>query len=232
MNLFEVTFFIPRMEYLYILKLADNKYYVGKTKDITKRYLQHQSADGCEWTCKYPPISIILSRELTSSCDEDNTTKALMETYGINNVRGGSYCQTTLPNFVIHAFSSENFAKNDEIFINRCSKCARHGHKDRDCTTELYAIQASKFTNSQLITRHSENTCFKCGEPGHFARYCLTKVNCDFCGFGFQSKNECESHEKQCRNRHFHNPCLYCDKTFQYIREWRNHIELCEKLED
>ena len=41
------------MNTVYILKLEDNKYYVGKTKNINKRILDHFTDCGSEWTRKY-----------------------------------------------------------------------------------------------------------------------------------------------------------------------------------
>ena len=36
------------MSTIYILKLEDNKYYVGKTKNINKRILDHYTNNGSE----------------------------------------------------------------------------------------------------------------------------------------------------------------------------------------
>ena len=47
------------MEYIYILKLKNSKYYVGKTQNIEKRYEQHVNGTGSAWTKKYKPLSII-----------------------------------------------------------------------------------------------------------------------------------------------------------------------------
>lgn len=47
------------MEYIYILKLKNNKYYIGKTLNVENRFHQHINGTGSSWTKKYKPISII-----------------------------------------------------------------------------------------------------------------------------------------------------------------------------
>ena len=45
---------------IYILKLQDDKYYIGKTyKHILERYMEHCRGEGSAWTRKYPPICIL-----------------------------------------------------------------------------------------------------------------------------------------------------------------------------
>ena len=43
---------------IYVLKLQENKYYVGKTTNPTYRLDDHFSEGGSAWTKKYKPISI------------------------------------------------------------------------------------------------------------------------------------------------------------------------------
>jgi len=43
------------MPYLYILKCADNTFYVGSTKDIERRFYEHQQGLGANYTkCRLP----------------------------------------------------------------------------------------------------------------------------------------------------------------------------------
>jgi predicted GIY-YIG superfamily endonuclease len=45
---------------IYILKLNDNKYYVGKTnKIVNERYQEHIDGVGSFWTKKYKPLYLI-----------------------------------------------------------------------------------------------------------------------------------------------------------------------------
>jgi len=63
------------MEYIYILKLKEKKYYIGKTKNIEKRWADHLAGNGSGWTKKYKPISLITTVVSTSYFDEDKYVK-------------------------------------------------------------------------------------------------------------------------------------------------------------
>lgn len=119
------------MVYIYILKLQSNKYYIGKTTNPKFRLDSHFNYNGSVWTKKYKPINI---HQLIPDCDnfdEDKHTLKYMEKYGINNVRGGSFCKLTL--------SNEN-KKTIEKMINsstdKCYKCGEKGHFVSNCPYE------------------------------------------------------------------------------------------------
>ena len=81
---------------VYALKLADGKYYIGKSDNIEQRLHDHFSGSGSAWTREYKPIKVIERRENVSRFEEDKMTKEYMEKYGIDNVRGGAYTQVDL----------------------------------------------------------------------------------------------------------------------------------------
>lgn len=81
---------------IYILRLEDNKYYVGKTNNIKKRIKQHKESYGSSWTKKYKFIEMIDVIETNEHFLEDMYVKKYMNRYGINNVRGGSYSRVLL----------------------------------------------------------------------------------------------------------------------------------------
>ena len=81
---------------IYILKLKDNNYYVGKTKDVNKRFQEHISGNGSSWTKKYKPCEILKIINNASIFEEDKQVKEMMSIYGIDKVRGGSYTKIDL----------------------------------------------------------------------------------------------------------------------------------------
>jgi hypothetical protein len=87
---------------IYILKLESNKYYIGKTNNPKFRIENHFNSNGSQWTKLYKPLELI---ELITNCDdydEDKYTRIYMDKYGINNVRGGSFCSIELSNETIN----------------------------------------------------------------------------------------------------------------------------------
>lgn len=76
---------------IYLLIFEDNKYYVGKTNNIDRRYAEHLSGIGACWTKKFNLIEMKVLKEIAEMGDEDKFTILMMIKYGINNVRGGVY---------------------------------------------------------------------------------------------------------------------------------------------
>ena len=113
---------------IYVLKLESVKYYIGKSNDIHKRFQQHLNGIGSSWTKKYKPLKIEQIINNTSPFDEDKITKELMNKYGIDNVRGGSYCNIELSDFQTQTLKTEIWCAKD-----LCSKCGHKGHFIKDC---------------------------------------------------------------------------------------------------
>ena len=114
---------------IYILELENNKYYIGKTDDVSKRYEQHVNGNGSYWTKINKPISIIKTIENCSVFDEDKYVKEYMFKYGINNVRGGTYNQIKINDDIITFLENEFKTSN-----NLCYKCGGSDHFVEKCT--------------------------------------------------------------------------------------------------
>ena len=54
------------MAFMYILKCSDNSYYVGSTKDLTRRVLQHKNGEGSEYTKRRLPVELVYFEECQS----------------------------------------------------------------------------------------------------------------------------------------------------------------------
>lgn len=87
-----------RNYHLYALLLENNHYYVGMTayKGAIKRYEQHKTGKGAQWTKIHKPLEMIEVIEL-GSCAQTNASKyeneltiKYVEMYGVQRVRGGS----------------------------------------------------------------------------------------------------------------------------------------------
>jgi len=84
------------MDVIYVLRLRNDKWYVGRTSSLDRRYEQHVKGEGSKWTFLHQPLNIHETRELKSDDDEDLVTLEYMKQYGIYNVRGGTYCAVEL----------------------------------------------------------------------------------------------------------------------------------------
>jgi len=48
---------------MYILECADGSYYVGSTKDLNQRIIQHQSGKGSRYTSGRLPVKLVYGEE-------------------------------------------------------------------------------------------------------------------------------------------------------------------------
>lgn len=119
------------MVIIYVLKLKNGKFYVGKTHSLSNRLKSHFDGNGCVWTRKHPPIELIFKKDDCDNFDEDKYTLKYMSLYGIENVRGGSFCQENLD-------ADSKLIINKMLFgaSNRCYFCGDPKHFITEC--ELY----------------------------------------------------------------------------------------------
>ena len=90
--------------FIYVLLLEDNKYYVGRKYDevtLDKRLFEYACSSNLEWLQKYKPIEIHQVTNVADIYDENKTVLRYMNTYGIHNVRGGSFTSLSLKDYEI-----------------------------------------------------------------------------------------------------------------------------------
>ena len=79
---------------VYILKLTNNKYYIGSSLNLYRRLIQHWSQCGSKWTHLYQPMELdtwILTKHEDLLHIENLMTKAYVAKYGSLRVRGGNF---------------------------------------------------------------------------------------------------------------------------------------------
>lgn len=174
-------------EYVYALQLSLNKYYIGKSFNVPKRFQEHLDGKGSSWTSKYKPIKILETKIITSQHDENNLTKDYMKKYGIQNVRGGSYTQLELPQEFVSSIEKEILGNAD-----KCYKCQQYGHFARNCSyKEIEEVEElvweCDYCDREFTTRfgcmiHEKKCsqtsgCSRCGRDSHYANNCYASTH-------------------------------------------------------
>ena len=108
---------LNKMVSIYVLLLENNKFYVGKTKELDFRLEQHFNGKGSTFTQKYKPIKVFNIFTNCDDFDEDKYTLKFMSEYGINNVRGGSFCELDLPDESKKTILKMINGSNDKCYI-------------------------------------------------------------------------------------------------------------------
>jgi len=176
------------MVFIYILKLANGRYYIGKSKEPFKRITKHFTEGGSSWTRRFKPEEIHSVVPDCSDFDEDKYVYQMMSEFGINNVRGGSYSEVYLSPQQIAAINKILKSTNDV-----CLVCGAYDHFADRCPIkniqrETDNLELNPEINHGDDKRYPGNTCYACGSVDHISNNCPT-IRCMICGeFGHKSK--------------------------------------------
>lgn len=141
-----------KMVSIYVLALAHGKYYVGKSTNVHERIKYHFSGRGCVWTRIHKPYKVIKVVKNCDNFDEDKYTKIYMKEYGIDNVRGGSYCQIEIDDLTKDFLRKEILSSSDSCFY-----CEERGHYIQKCPNIKRFIEETHVDINNLEDNHIED---------------------------------------------------------------------------
>jgi hypothetical protein len=233
-----------------ILELTNNKYYIGKTNNPEFRLEQHLGyvqfkidnvyfeyhithfntnlGLGSAWTKKYQPTKVIKVIPNCDDFDEDKYTLKYMSMYGVDNVRGGSFCQIKLDDTNIQTISRMINGSTDKCYkcggnhfhsvcsynlkSNTCERCERKGHN-------IDACYATTDKNGDEIIDYDSNT-------EEDTESDIDVFACDYCGKEFETEKGSLFHENvHCKkkytsqNKSVKNKCFRCGRDNHYADE-------------
>lgn len=167
---------------IYILKLADDCWYIGRTGDVDKRVQQHSGGSGSAWTRLHKPVGLEKVIEGASPFDEDKYTKEYMAKYGIDKVRGGSYVTGKLNKEQLAFLQREIWGAQDVCFLCGGQHFVRYCKKRKGTTGEAKEIEMVAATESEddgirlQSAEEQEENNRKCRDA--VSRFCAYIVRC------------------------------------------------------
>ncbi len=76
---------------VYVLELAEGRYYIGFTREYQKRIQCHFSGKGADYTRQFTPVRVLTAHHDVPIRFENELTEIYIGQYGWQNVRGGDY---------------------------------------------------------------------------------------------------------------------------------------------
>jgi hypothetical protein len=133
----------------------------------------HFSGQGAVITRKYKPLRVVEVLPNCDNFDEDKITLKYMTEKGIDNVRGGSFCQINLKKEHRKTINHMIRAAN-----NQCYECGSDSHYTAHCPNKKVSLWESLLACFGHNSGSSnQRVCYRCKRPGHFIANCYAKTD-------------------------------------------------------
>lgn len=146
--------------FIYVLKLTNDNYYIGRTKNLKNRIDQHLNGNGSVWTKKHPIVEVEKIIETEDNFQEDVWVKKYIEKYGIDHVRGGSYSEIVLDENQKRLIEKEIRNTKDE-----CFNCGSNKHFVKNCDIKTNKKRKKYYEDDKSIKIENDNNISSCNQP-------------------------------------------------------------------
>ena len=220
------------LSYIYILELEETKYYIGKSSKPLSRTGEHlistihndASCSGSAWTAMYSPVKVLRVIISYDEFDEDLYTLRYMRDHGIDNVRGGSFCElnlshdnvVTLEKMLAGAGDKCYYCGASDHYVASCpqKKIKRVTQKRKQVVIKTKDIPKSRILKLMGTTKLMQNSDIKIENSLKHEKYIS------------EHKSEHKSDHKP-ENKF---KCKYCDKSFETSDKLKTHETIiCKK---
>lgn len=178
---------MSKKTYIYILRLEENHYFIGKSNHVENRLKDHIKGIVCGFTKRYKPLAITV----IPNCDEselDLYIKKFMIKYGINKIRGGIYMDNKFSDSVLKKIKTELeiLSKHSmlklptmpsEFLIITKEQISLPSNTPSKPPSKSPSKSPSKPVVKKDIVlkipiKNANGTCYNCGKDGHYVENC------------------------------------------------------------
>ena len=158
---------------VYVLKLENDKYYVGESYDKKKRINVHGNGMGSAWTSKHKLVDeLIPISNPQEKYWELLETISMMYYYGVDNVRGSLFSTPLELTGNEKTMAAQLYCELNGL----CRKCGGTGHFISRCNNNYMAEWVSNFGGNLVFLNDKKRLCEECGfnlyNSPKYQKYC------------------------------------------------------------
>jgi hypothetical protein len=169
---------------IYIIRLEQNKYYIGEAINLEKRLNEHAEGKISSYTLKYKPINIKKIIPDSNPKHLDKYIVKYMSKYGMNSVRGGSFENEILNKEQIQYLINNGVkvekqeTKQSGISLQEQQMLEQKKYREEIMQQPEQVMQRRRPESTfkqdvlRIPIRNANGTCWICGLDGHYKENC------------------------------------------------------------